>query len=177
MKLRLLPVAISVIVSFVILFGGWFAYHSLAMEQPLTGVINKLPGVEHSSIAMNSAQVKIELTLKEDADLREIVRNINLEGASIVGKRQLVIKPVGNTSPELEAWWSKALFDVAQAMENRQYSDIPKNLEELALSDQGMKVDTQMDDSYVYVRLTDGTNSKFLMLPRISAKIGVWPNE
>ncbi len=30
-----------------------------------------------------------------------------------------------------------------------------------------MKVDSEMDQTYVYIRLTDGDATKFIMLPRI----------
>jgi hypothetical protein len=176
MKLRLLPVVISVVVSATVLFGGWFTYNSFAMEHPLSDVINQAPGVTHSSINLGSDAVTVDLTLKPDADLREIVHKIMTDGSSIIGKRQLDIHTT-NAAPELEAWWSRALFDVAQAMETKHYAAIPTTLQDKANAISGLKVDTQMDGNYVYVRLTDGTNSKFIMLPRSSAKMGVWPNE
>jgi hypothetical protein len=177
MKLRLLPIITSIVVSAVVLFGGWFAYNSYAMEHPLTDIVDKAPGVQSSSMNMNNNQVTIDLTLKPDADLREIVHTISVDGSSIIGSRELVVHVAGKSSPGLDAWWSKALFNVAQAMETKHYADIPKSLQEQAGSIKGLKVDTQMDNKYVYVRLTDGEDSKFIMLPRVSAKMGVWPNE
>jgi hypothetical protein len=177
MKLRLLPIIISVIVSAVVLFGGWFAYNSYAMEQPFSGIVAKAPGVVSSTVNLNSNQVQVELTLKPDSDLRDIVHHISTEGSAIIGQRELVVHVADNSSPALEAWWSKALFNVAQAMENREYASIPATLQDQAASVTGMKVDAQLDNKYLYVRLTDGTSSKFIMLPRVTAKMGVWPNE
>jgi hypothetical protein len=177
MKLRLMPVIISVVVSAVVLFGGWFAYNSYAMEQPLTDIANKAPGVESSTTNLSSTQVLLELKLKQDANLREIVQQISKQGSSIIGQRELVVHVTGQSSPALDAWWSKALFDVAQAMETKQYANIPITLQAKAASVGGLTVDTQMDSKYVYVRLSEGTSSKFIMLPRVSTKIGVWPNE
>lgn len=68
------------------------------------------------------------------------------------------------------------MFDVAQAMETKQYTQIPKTLQARALDSEGLKVATEMDDKYVYISLTDGDKSKYLMLPRTSAKMGVWTN-
>jgi hypothetical protein len=177
MKLRLLPIIISLLGSAVVLFGGWFAYNSYAMEHPLTVIIEKSPGVEKSVVNLTSNQVSLDLTLKPDANLREIVDQISKEGSSIIGQRSLVVKAAGHSSPALDAWWSKALFNVAQAMETRQYASIPTTLQAEAGSVEGLTVDTQMDDSYVYVRINEGTSSKFIMLPRVSPKMGVWPNE
>ncbi|MFD0694784.1 hypothetical protein ACFQZT_11825 [Paenibacillus sp. GCM10027628] len=177
MKLRLLPVVLSVIISSAVLFGGWFAYTSFAMENPLSDIINKSPGVVSSTMKLDSSQVNIGLSLKSDASLRDIMNNIQTKGASIIGNRTLHVDVTGQSSPKLDAWWSKALFEVAQAMETKHYADIPTTLQKYAANVPNMKVDSEMDNTYVYIRLTDGESTKFVMLPRTPSQIGVWPNE
>ncbi|MEC0232198.1 hypothetical protein [Paenibacillus alba] len=176
MKLRLLPVVLSVIISAGVLFGGWFAYTSFAMENPLSDIISKVPGVTSSTMKLNSDRVDIEVALSQDASLRTVVDRIHKDGASIIGKRTVNIDVKSNPSDKLELWWSKALFEVAQAMETKHYADIPTTLQKYAAEVPTMKVETEMDQSNVYIRLTDGDATKFIMLPR-SSQIGVWPNE
>ncbi|OAS14118.1 hypothetical protein A8708_11665 [Paenibacillus oryzisoli] len=176
MKLRVLPVIMSVIISAGVLFGGWFAYTSFAMENPLSHIIDTAPGVTNSTMKLSSNQVDIELALKPEANLREVVRLIKDEGGSIIGKRTMNITVKNQSSDKLDQWWSKALFEVAQAMETKHYADIPTTLEKYANGVPTMNVDSEMDEHYVYIRLTDGNATKFIMLPRVS-QIGVWPNE
>ncbi|MGG1550529.1 hypothetical protein [Paenibacillus ferrarius] len=176
MKLRLLPVILSVIISAGVLFGGWFAYTSFAMENPLSNKIDAVPGVASSTMNLSSNQVDIELALNADANLRTVVQQIKKDGASIVGKRTVNIKVKDNSSASLDAWWSKALFEVAQAMETKHYADIPVTLQKYATDMPNLKVDSEMDDENVYIRLTDGEATKFIMLPRVT-QMGVWPNE
>lgn len=176
MKLRLLPVVMSVIISAGVLFGGWFAYTSLAMENPLSDIISKVPGVTSSTMKLDNNQVDIQVSLNPDANLRNVVDRIHKDGASIIGKRTVNINVTSNPSEKLDQWWSKALFDVAQAMETKHYADIPTTLQKYAEGVPNMKVDSEMDQTYVYIRLTDGDATKFIMLPRTS-QIGVWPNE
>ena len=64
MKLRLLPVILSVIISAGVLFGGWFAYTSFAMENPLSHIISEAPGVTNSTMKLSSNQVDIEVTFE-----------------------------------------------------------------------------------------------------------------
>jgi hypothetical protein len=177
MKLRLLPVFISLVVSSVVLFGGWFGYHSLAMENPLLKIIQKIHGVQEAHIDLKSDEVDIDLKLSADASLREVYNAIVTEGGSIIGKREVKLNVTNASSEQLDRWWSSALFDVAQAMETKQYAQIPKTLEQHAAELSGLKVMTEMDDKNVYVRLTDGDKSKFVILPRTAHRIGVWPNE
>lgn len=176
MKLRLLPVVLSVIISAGVLFGGWFAYTSFAMENPLSDIIGKVPGVTSSTMKLEKDRVDIEVNLQADANLRTVVERINKDGASIIGKRTVNIQVKDNPSEKLNEWWSKALFEVAQAMETRHYADIPTTLQKYAADMPSMKVESEMDQTYVYIRLTDGDATKFIMLPR-STQIGVWPNE
>lgn len=176
MKLRLLPVVLSVVISAGVLFGGWFAYTSFAMENPLSDTISKVPGVISSTMKLDKDRVDIEVNLQPDANLRTVVERINKDGASIIGKRTVNIQVKDNPSEKLNEWWSKALFEVAQAMETKHYADIPTTLQKYAADLPSMKVESEMDQTYVYIRLTDGDATKFIMLPR-STQIGVWPNE
>ncbi|TBL79699.1 hypothetical protein [Paenibacillus thalictri] len=177
MKLRLLPVLVTVCISAVVLFGGYFTYQSLAMENPLNKIITSAPGVQSAGMTLTSSEADIDLKLNSDANLREIVHKITTDGASILGKKELSVKVTNDSVPALDQWWSSVLFDVAQAMETKHYSDIPATLQDKAKQVNGLQTDTQMDDKNVYIRITDGTQSKFVILPRTPAKIGVWPNE
>lgn len=175
MKLRLLPVVLSVLVSATLLFGGYFAYRTLAMESPLQKVVSGISGVELVSMDLSGSDARMELKLAPGTNLREVYSKIQTEGRTTLGTKELKLKVVNDPSPRLEQWWSSALFEVAQAMETKQYAQIPKTLQ--AQGSDGIKASTEMDDKYVYVTLSDGTTSKYVMLPRTPAKLGVWPNE
>jgi hypothetical protein len=175
-KLRLLPVVISVAVSSVVLFGGWFGYHSLAMENPLMDIVQGVPGVSNAQTSLNNDTVDVTLKLAPGASLREVYQTIETKGSSIIGKRAVNVDVVNESSPELDKWWSSALFDVAQAMETKQYANIPKTLEQHRSELAGLTIATEMDDKNVYVQLSDGDKSKFVILPRVASKMGVWLN-
>lgn len=177
MKLRLIPLLITVAASSAILFGGWFFYQSTIMENPIKAVILGVQGVKQVSTDINNKQVSIDLNLSKETDLRDLYKTISTEGASLLRNRELNLKLDSQSSPELEQWWSTALFEVAQAMDTKHYANIPKVLQANAQQMPGLAVATEMDDSNVYVRLTDGEFSKFIILPRTPVQMGVWPNE
>lgn len=178
MKLKLIPLLLAVVGSSSILFGGWFVYHSVAMENPLNQALNGSPGVESSEAKIGN-KVVYNVKLNSQAHLSEIVHEINKRAATVSGNREVQINVDSNSSPELESWWSRALFDVAQAMETSKYADIPASLEKKAAEIPGLTVQTEMDDKNVYVRLTDagGEHVKFVILPRTPAKMGVFTGE
>lgn len=177
MNLKLTPILLALAGSSAILFGGWFVYHSVAMENPLNQALNGTPGVVSSVAQIGGDKVVFELNLTSQAKLREIVHELAKKNADVAGGRQLEVRVTSNSSPVLEEWWSRALFEVAQAMETSRYSDIPASLEQKAGQLPGMEVQSEMDEKNVYIRLTEGEHVKFVILPRNPAKMGVWPNE
>ncbi len=178
MKLRLLPVVITIVLSSGVLFGGWFAYQSLAMEDPFLEKVAAVEGIAGEPVVeLQRDQAVVRAALQPGASLRETYRAIVEAGASSLGDRKIVVEVSGDSSEALENWWSEALFDVAQAMETKQYSLIPQRLRERAQTNGSMQVRTEMDDTNVYITLTDGTSSKHIILPRQASTMGVWPNE
>ena len=177
MKLRLWPILLSVVISSVVLFGGWFLYDSLAVQQPLDAIVRNVPGVESAETTVGDRTVLIRIKPKPDSNLREIYQTIVREGGETIGNREVKLEVVDTATPELNRWWSSALFDVAEAMETRRYSEIPAALEAKKGTYPGLSVDTEMDDKNVYVHLTDGSHEKYVILPRIPERLGLWPNE
>jgi hypothetical protein len=175
MKLRLLPIFITILTTSAILFGGWFIYHSVAVENPLNNTIRAVHGVKQVTTDITNNHIAMDLTLANDANLRDLYAVISTQGASLMSNRDLKLKLDSQTSPQLEAWWSSALFEVAQAMETKHYADIPLVLQKKAQQIPGLQVTTEMDETNVYVHLTDGNHSKYIILPRTPAQIGVWP--
>jgi hypothetical protein len=177
MKLRPLPIVISLVLSVAVLFGGWFTYRSMAMENPLLELVHASDGVEQVQLDVKKNQVSFQLELSKDASLRQIIQHIRNDGAKTIGTRSLNIQVTNPSSPALDAWWSDQLFTVAQAMETRNYAKIPQTLSERASQLDGLNVFTEMDDRNVYVRLVAGDDSKYIILPRTPEKLGVWANE
>jgi hypothetical protein len=177
LNLKLTPIILAVVGSSAILFGGWFVYHSVAMENPLNEALNGTPGVESSEASIGGDKVVFDLKLNSQAQLREIVHELEKKNSDVAGNRDLELRVQSNSSPALEEWWSRALFDVAQAMETSQYANIPASLEQKSGQLTGLKVQSEMDEKNVYIQLTEGEHVKFVILPRNPAKMGVWPNE
>jgi hypothetical protein len=176
MKLRVVPLTITAALSAALLFGGWFTYRHYGVEQPLDRIANGIPGVETAHVAMTSDLVKVDVTLKPDANLSEVYRRIKTEGESVIGGKQLELSATGASAEKLDKVWGYALFDVAEAMETRRYSGVRDAMDKLADKFPGLTSNTSMDEDNVYISMRDGDAAKFIILPRQPATLGVWPN-
>ena len=176
MKLKLVPLTITVAVTAALLFGGWTAYRHYAVEKPIDRIAASVPGVRSASASMENGQVVLKVKLEADASLADIYRQVKRDGAASIGGNKLELQVDSNTSDKLEQAWSYSLFDVAESMENRHYSNLRAAMDKLSKQFPGVTATTEMDEDNVYVRLVDGQSSKFVVLPRQPASLGVWPN-
>ncbi|MDO7905026.1 hypothetical protein Q5741_01200 [Paenibacillus sp. JX-17] len=176
MKLRVFPIVLTAIIMAVVLFGGWFLYRQMAIKSPLEKIVTQYPGVTSAQLDINQSTVSLKLDLKPETNISGLVDQIKKEGKSMIGSRTLKLDVVDHSNSQLDQWWSEAMFPVAEAMENRKYTEIRSALEQLEHNNRNIKIQTAMDDSNVYVSLSEGKASKFIILPREAQKMGVWPN-
>ncbi|MCH1639701.1 hypothetical protein D3C76_300240 [compost metagenome] len=176
MKLRIGPIAASIAISAFVLFGGWFLYRQWAIERPLENIVKSVEGVNHVEMDIKPDELSLQLKLEPGTDLGALVRQIEQNGKEQIGKRTLKLDVEEQSSPELDQLWEKALFTVAQAMENKQYTQITAALKQMEQENSKLKATAEMDDKNVYITLTDGQYSKFVILPRTPERMGVWPN-
>jgi len=176
MKLRPLPILLTIVATGAVLFGGWFAYNRYAVEEPLKATIAEVAGIEASEPVITRDAVTVDVSLKDDADLGNVYRVIREQGASVIGSRELKLNIDQHASPALDKIWSTVLFQVAEAMENRRYADIPAAMESLAGKHEGLTVETSLDDVNVYITMKQDGAVKYVVLPRTPVQMGVWPN-
>lgn len=176
MKLRIGPIVLSVAISALVLFGGWFLYQQWAIERPLENIVKGYEGVKNVRLEIKPDELAVKLDLVPGTDLGRLVRQIEKDGKEQIGSRTLKLDVQDNSSPALDELWEKALFTVAQAMENKQYTDITAALQQMEQANDKVTATAEIDNDNVYITLTDGQDSKFIILPRIPERMGVWPN-
>ena len=177
MKLRPLPIVLTIVISTCLLVAGWFIYRNEADLKPLDRIASSAPGVVNAKPVIGQSAVTIELTLNRNADLRKIYETIATKGTAIIGSRELKlnVNKIGSTE-KLDTVWAAILFKVAQAMDHRTYGDIPAAMKQAQMNYPGVTATSEMDDTNVYITLKDGNAVKYVVLPRKADTIGAWPN-
>lgn len=177
LKPRVLPIMISAVLSVAVLFGGWAIYNHVAVSAPLNDAIKEVPGlVDVAKPSIEQDYVRIAVQLSDDANLRQVYENIAENGKAAIGDRKLELQIDSSSSAELDELWNQVLFEVAEAMETKAYSNIPKAMELAAGRYQGVSATTEMDGSNIYITMKQDKAAKYVVLPRTPAKLGVWPN-
>ncbi len=177
MKLRVVPIMWSVVISVIVLFGGWVSIHRYAIEQPFKQSVSEINGIASAHIDFERDQTWVELNLSQEAPLQEVVQMVRHVASSKRGVAPVVVEARSQSSQAIDEWWSQVLFEIAQAMETKQYRDIPLILQQNKSSLTGLHVVTAIDEEWVYIELHQGLDHKYIMLPRIPSQLGVWRNE
>src|SRR5690625_3733016 len=102
MKIKPFPILLSIVFSATILFGGWFLYQTFALASPLQDSVSEIEGIERVITHVDQKVVKVDLTLAKDANLREVVNEIQIRNAGLLKKRSLQIKFDHEVSHELD---------------------------------------------------------------------------
>ncbi|RJE90084.1 hypothetical protein D3P07_07650 [Paenibacillus sp. 1011MAR3C5] len=176
-KPRMMPIAITVVISAAALFGGWMLYKQVAVASPLTDAVVNVPGVAKADKpVIEQDKVSVSVELSDEASLKDVYTSVTEQGKALAGKRKLDIVIQDEEDALLNAIWQEAMFDIAQAMETKTYSDIPKTMERVASGHDGVETVTDMDGTNVYVTIKNAEGAKYIVLPRTPNQMGVWPN-
>jgi len=176
MKLRILPIATTAVLSVALLFGGWFAYRHYGVEQPLDRTAAKVPGVESAHSDFGADGITLKVKLSDTADLADVYRTVKEEGARSIGSKSLKLVAENSDNEALEKIWRSTLFDVAQAMDRKEYTSIRDAMAKLQAATPGLTASAEIDEENVYISLRLSGSAKFVILPRQGEQLGVWPN-
>ncbi|CAM4400986.1 hypothetical protein FHS16_001842 [Paenibacillus endophyticus] len=175
MRPRVIPIVITAAISAGVLFGGWAIYNQVALAAPLEQVAKNVNGVIASDKPVIAGdKVTLSLELADDASLRDVYEHIEANGKKVFDERQLILNIKQNTDKELDEIWFAAMFDIAEAMENKTYSGIPAAMNKAAAANKDVEVTTEMDDVNVYVTLRNSDAVKYVVLPRMSVQLEAW---
>lgn len=175
-NVRPLPVLLAFLVTAGLLFGGYFFYQAYAVHQPLASGIAGLEGVAGASLETERGLITIRLRLGGDADLMRVYRQAAQLAAERGHGRDAVITLDADASPELEAVWQDLLFDLAEAMDHRRYSDIPRLMDLAARRHPGVAAEAAMDECRVYVTLRKDGAALYKALPLRGDGMEAWAN-
>lgn len=174
-KPRIIPIIVVAVVSVLVLFGGWTIYNQVAIAAPLQQAFKNMEGVVSSTKpVITRDQVTIEVVLAPGANIREIYESISANGKDVFGDRRLKLDIKTEPNKQLDDLWYASLFKVAEAMENKAYSEIPKAMSDAAKSYEDVTVSSEMDNKNVYITIKNKDAVKYVVLPRTPGQMEVW---
>lgn len=167
MQTRKLPVSIllSLLATLTLLFGGWFLYTKMQVEEPIRKQIGQMTSVKLADMQVGRDQLMIDLNVvKPDTFPAEYVAL--LQTIRDIAPDKKVQIQLANQNPALKRIWSEGVFRFTEAVDLHEYSKIPALLGEWKKANQLDTATASMDDNYIYVFLKRGKAQYFTIIPR-----------
>lgn len=166
MQLRKVPIITSLLVTMALLFGGWFLYQKVEIEEPIRTEISGMKSATLADLQMNKEQLLIKLTVTNpDKFPEEYMELQNHIEQQINNKKVTVV--LTNQDDALKQVWMDGTFALTEALELRQYSKVPQIVGDWKLKNHLDKASTAMDHNNIYVFLKRGADEYYTIVPRI----------
>jgi hypothetical protein len=157
--LRIKIVLITAVVSSILLFGMYYGYVKVLVDNPLLERIQANVNVDKAEI--NTKNKTLTVLLKDRNNLPTVYQQLINELSS--SGYQLLLEDV--PSEELYTFYHRAQFIIQEAMHKGAYREMLAQLEELAEKEQ-VDANFYIDDRYIYLDLEIENNYLLAILPR-----------
>lgn len=167
MQTRKLPVSIllSLLITLTLLFGGWFLYTKLQVEEPIRKQIGQMTSVKLADMQVGKEQLMIDLNVvKPESFPGEYIAL--LQTIRDIAPDKKVQIELANQDPELKKIWSEGVFRFTEAVDLHEYSKIPTLLNSWKTEHHLDTATASMDDNYIYVFLKRDKAQYFTIIPR-----------
>jgi hypothetical protein len=165
MKLRALPIFLSILLSSVLLFGGWYLFQNQFVKKPISQEIAAMKSVKLNDIVIGRDAITINVSFTNPQRFAEDYKAIKKVAADKSNGKPVKIE-FATPNQSLQKIWEEQAFTVEEAMELHTYSKIPSLLETMKKKYHLTSASSHMDDQYIYIYLHDGKSPYYTVLPR-----------
>ncbi|WP_232696391.1 hypothetical protein [Brevibacillus daliensis] len=165
MKLRKGPMFLSLLVALALLFSGYFLFQKVQIEKPLMEQAEQMTSAKLIDFSMQKDKVtyKFEVTNPEQfvIDYPKLIDAIKTYAPEKAFDIMLT-----NQDESLQPIWNEGLFGLIEAIETKQYSNIPELLSEWKETYKLDEAFGRIDDKYVYIFMKRGEDEFYKVIPR-----------
>jgi rhamnogalacturonyl hydrolase YesR len=159
---------LSLIATLAVLFGGWFLYQKMEVEEPIRQLIGEMKSAQLAQLQVDRDQVSIKLQVTNPDAFPEEYKHLFKSVGEIVQNKQVDIS-IHNKDSQVKQVWADGVFAITEAVDLHQYSKIPALLEAWKRQYHLENAITRMDDTNVYVYLKRGTDDFYAVVPRFAS--------
>ena len=166
MKLRLSLVLASFVSTLVLLFAIWFIYMYWFVEKPVEKKLTNIAGVSEVHIEHSREQVRVEISLTDDAELKTVHETALTILAPMAKNRPLTIQFRNHPSQPMQEIWHKTQFLVEEALSRHEYRKLPEIAESMKEQLQLDQAIVDINSEYVYFQFHKGEYQLYKVYPR-----------
>jgi hypothetical protein len=163
-------IIISLVVTLIVLFGGYQGYQYFKIDKPIKDVfLTQQKDISISKIKFNPSNVQIQLNVKPTYSYIDEFPSLTKQLNEILGEGKWSITFTNTQTPTMKQAWKEIVFGVKEGIYTGRYTLIHSVTKQIA-NKYHLSYDVYMDDQYVYLMLRDGNKSWYQILPMKEVK-------
>lgn len=168
-QLKKSAIGLSLLATLALLFGGWFLYQKMEIEEPIRAEVGQLQSATLGQLNIGKEKIQIDLKVTKPETFPQEYRDLVAKTSKLAGEKEVEIR-VDNQSETMRDIWKNGQFVFTEAIDLHQYSRIPEMVSEWKTSHKLDEASALMDDANIYVYLKKGTEDFYTIVPRSKEK-------
>ncbi|MFP3388032.1 hypothetical protein [Brevibacillus sp. SIMBA_040] len=169
MQLKKSAIGLSLLATLVLLFGGWFLYQKMEIEEPIRTEVGQIHSATLGQLNIGKDKIEIDLKVTKPENFPQEYRELVANTSKLAGDKEVEIRVV-NQSQAMDDIWKNGQFLFTEAIDLHQYSRIPQMVSEWKADNKLDEATALMDDANIYVYMKKGTEDFYTIVPRSKEK-------
>ncbi|MCH5585524.1 hypothetical protein MK805_11240 [Shimazuella sp. AN120528] len=157
-------IMISLVVTLIVLFGGYQGYQYFKIEKPIKDVIHAQKDISLTKIEADPEDTEVQLNVKPTYDFIDKFPEVSIQLDKNLGKGKWHITFTNPQSNKVEIAWHEMVFGVKEGLETGKYTLIQTTVKQIS-SKYHLHYQLYIDDQYVYLSLKDENKTWYQILP------------
>jgi hypothetical protein len=162
-RIRIVPVVVSLLVAFSLLFGGWEMYAKFGLVRPLEEQLQADPAVTHVESVVDGNNRSLKVTIKPVDDLQATYENLEAIAAQALGS-QVKLELVDTRGEDLKKEYRSIQPILYAGIAKGEFPQMIQDAQN-ALAKDGTKAQVSMNDKFVFVSLQRDGRFLYEVLP------------
>jgi hypothetical protein len=164
MRVRWNVAVLTLFVTLLILFGGFFGYQRWEVELPIRQAVAKNAHVKLQQLAVQPDRVTIHLKTEAGFSLTRDYVDLRKSISQLAGNRKLHLVVHDRPAPALNDAWDEMVFGIEEGIAHQRYTRIPQAVKQAA-KPRNIRYRVTMDDQFLYVELRRDQYWLYRVLP------------
>lgn len=163
LRIRIVPVMVSLLVAFSLLFGGWEMYAKFGLVRPLEEQLKADPAVTQVESVVDGSDRQLKVTIKPVDDLQTTYENLEQIAQKALGS-QVKLELVDTRGEDL----NKAYREIQPILyAGIAKGDFPQMIQSAkqTVAKEGTKAEVSMNDKYIFVSMQRDGRYLYEVLP------------
>lgn len=157
-------ITLSLVVTLIVLFGGFQAYQYFQIEKPITDVIHAQKNIELINIETKAEGTEVQLNVKPSYHFIDQIPIITKQLDKTLGKGKWNITFINPPTKKINTAWQEMVFGVKEGTTTGRYTFILSTIRQISFKYK-LQYQLNMDDQYIYLLLQDGNKTWYQILP------------